>query len=784
MENHRRIIAECGKLFCRLGCVCDSLQSKVSREHCSRPECMFHCVCGYQQANSSGSKSFASLRKGSETYYDQINWSKTGRRDGERRVSERLSQHQLGHDSGSPLPASDDPKVKHKDRRGKASISTPPKRNVAVKHTHPVMAVANVPKGKVSTKTAEESTAIRPIASTEVPSFPSPGPSTSRLEAHSATSGSDIYILDQYILPDDLPQSETPMGSSNGQTNQPAPPATQFAGFPEVPRQQSEGNERATRKETTSPSSQMCVFPNVTTAKVSFVDSEGTATRVLKIVLEDTTGPHRKELCPSRASMLLPLTNVCDQWILVAIDQIPQRGFQIPGSSVFIPGDQLRRAVSAAIERQKRVALPLHSQLKNEESTFETDICVYGSHQLPRHVFVGPFPANHLENCSPQHCMKLIALTRPVRPESEVLPTLWCPSEANIVKSQMAAEMNQTETANNEPVANLQATLFIDFPEAAQQQMNWLPETPTEASSPSEMRVFPTIVTAGIISSSKGSANRCFRFVLEDTTGQYNRATILVPLNEIDDRWGLVALDGIPQCGVRVPSLPVFIPGDQLRRAASVAIQRQKNVTGPLRLPLKINESTYILTLSVYGSPQLPRHVFVGPFPAKLFQKIKYSPQPYMTLIAIKEPVKPSHSTCSDVSSSLPGTSSMEWPTSGNVNKTVQPEAEAFSSDQATPGQVKPQAQRLVETKSNADGKKNRKVVAASAARASPVAAIAPTCKVRILPPGQNTIKKIGQITLDETHKGKFRDDSAKANENVRMDRSSTTSTSSSLPPE
>ena len=66
----------------------------------------------------------------------------------------------------------------------------------------------------------------------------------------------------------------------------------------------------------------------------------------------------------------------------------------------------------------------------------------------------------------------------------------------------------------------------------------------------------------------------------------------------------------------------------------------------------------------------------------------------------------------------------------------------------------------------------------------SPVAAIAPTCKVRILPPGQNTIKKIGQITLDETHKGKFRDDSAKANENARMDRSSTTSTSSSLPPE
>ena len=49
---------KCGKLFCRLGCVCRSLlKSKVSRKHCSVPECMLQCVCGYQQAHSSGSQS-------------------------------------------------------------------------------------------------------------------------------------------------------------------------------------------------------------------------------------------------------------------------------------------------------------------------------------------------------------------------------------------------------------------------------------------------------------------------------------------------------------------------------------------------------------------------------------------------------------------------------------------------------------------------------------------------------------------------------------------------------
>ena len=50
--------AECGQLFCRLGCVCDSLenapnQTNVSLEHCSRAECMLQYICGYQKRNPS-----------------------------------------------------------------------------------------------------------------------------------------------------------------------------------------------------------------------------------------------------------------------------------------------------------------------------------------------------------------------------------------------------------------------------------------------------------------------------------------------------------------------------------------------------------------------------------------------------------------------------------------------------------------------------------------------------------------------------------------------------------
>lgn len=42
--------SECGWDFCRLGCVCASLQySKKAPLHCQRPECMLACACFKQK---------------------------------------------------------------------------------------------------------------------------------------------------------------------------------------------------------------------------------------------------------------------------------------------------------------------------------------------------------------------------------------------------------------------------------------------------------------------------------------------------------------------------------------------------------------------------------------------------------------------------------------------------------------------------------------------------------------------------------------------------------------
>ncbi|XP_047243375.1 uncharacterized protein magl isoform X2 [Girardinichthys multiradiatus] len=44
--RHNTVGPQCGQEFCRLGCVCQSLQQlKTAPDHCRRPECMFTCSC-------------------------------------------------------------------------------------------------------------------------------------------------------------------------------------------------------------------------------------------------------------------------------------------------------------------------------------------------------------------------------------------------------------------------------------------------------------------------------------------------------------------------------------------------------------------------------------------------------------------------------------------------------------------------------------------------------------------------------------------------------------------
>ncbi|KAI9556359.1 hypothetical protein GHT06_018933 [Daphnia sinensis] len=49
--DKQRLVDECKKRFCKMGCVCDSLNSvKPPLAHCNHPECMFHDVCIYKSS--------------------------------------------------------------------------------------------------------------------------------------------------------------------------------------------------------------------------------------------------------------------------------------------------------------------------------------------------------------------------------------------------------------------------------------------------------------------------------------------------------------------------------------------------------------------------------------------------------------------------------------------------------------------------------------------------------------------------------------------------------------
>ena len=190
-----------------------------------------------------------------------------------------------------------------------------------------------------------------------------------------------------------------------------APPVTQSEfvpdcqpKFPEAPRQQMEEIEPATPSE-------KFAFPNVVMAEVVSVQSNGNAT--LKIIVEELKDRNR-ELCPSRVNILLPLHNIEEQWGIVALDRIPKCGFRVPGLSVFIPGDVLGRAASTAVKRKTGICFPFRFQLKNKTIVFNPACGIYGNPELPRHVFVGPFPPKHFNKFPPQRCVALINPKKPV----------------------------------------------------------------------------------------------------------------------------------------------------------------------------------------------------------------------------------------------------------------------------------------------------------------------------------------------------------------------------------
>ena len=251
--------------------------------------------------------------------------------------------------------------------------------------------------------------------------------------------------------------------------------------FPLASHQQMEETEPTSPQEATPPS-EKCFFPNVVMAEIISVQSECNAT--LKIKLEEITD-RNQQLCPNGAIMLLPLPNIDDMWGIVALDHVPQCGFQIPGVSVYIPFDVLGRAALTAVERKTRVAFPINYQTKSKDTTLKPCFSVYGNPQLPRHVFVGPFPSKHVKKWLIQPYINIITTTKLVEFNSVGATepiTSTVSSEENLTPEVVlpAYTINNTDeqTASSKKNVALVATMYnknptweSDLPNAIETQL-------------------------------------------------------------------------------------------------------------------------------------------------------------------------------------------------------------------------------------------------------------------------------------------------------------------------
>ena len=59
---------KCEKEYCRLGCICDSIEARKERDkksHCGKPECIMECECAYQNTKQ--------VKKDDEDYHFKKN---------------------------------------------------------------------------------------------------------------------------------------------------------------------------------------------------------------------------------------------------------------------------------------------------------------------------------------------------------------------------------------------------------------------------------------------------------------------------------------------------------------------------------------------------------------------------------------------------------------------------------------------------------------------------------------------------------------------------------------
>ena len=116
-------------------------------------------------------------------------------------------------------------------------------------------------------------------------------------------------------------------------------------------------------------------------------------------------------------------------------------------------------------------------------------------------------------------------------------------------------------------------------------------------------------------------------------TADGNQATVLLPLHSEDDQWCMVAIDYVPETGLEIPGSKITIPQAILEQAAQTACARNFRVSFPLHVYGSQHHPVPQKGFGVYGIPNLPCHVFLGPFPCHYLDKFHGS-IPYMVHIA------------------------------------------------------------------------------------------------------------------------------------------------------
>lgn len=140
----------------------------------------------------------------------------------------------------------------------------------------------------------------------------------------------------------------------------------------------------------------------------------------LNIIFEALRGPH-KPYCPAPTVINLPLNEETDQYFMVGLDPLPDRGIKCPGTDgAKISKMPMKLAARKAKRKQLRTFLTLHTMSPNDYASLPKNCRIYAQPSLPRHVFLGPFPA---QISATSHYMKSIRASLPANASQPGLVT-------------------------------------------------------------------------------------------------------------------------------------------------------------------------------------------------------------------------------------------------------------------------------------------------------------------------------------------------------------------------